>query len=86
MQYDITIHNNVWGNFLEKKLHQRLAKVKPLLTKSVNNFAEKLQYLSSLLKNRKCKKKSLVHGDYYLNNVLVDETGNILSIKVTNGV
>jgi len=70
-----------WVEFLNKKLTQRINLVKDRLEEDVYSLEEKIELLHTIFSrylnfNQKC----LVHGDYFYNNVLYNDDGNLTAM------
>jgi aminoglycoside phosphotransferase len=63
-----------WGDFLDSQLDRSLEKAGADLAQDVEAFEEKAQELRQLLhRHAEGAPKRLVHGDYFLDNVLFDD-------------
>lgn len=76
------LHFASWKTFLLNKLHQKLETSREKMTQDVVNFQHKLHTLENMIEEMLVvePEKSFIHGDYYLNNVLADESFNILAM------
>jgi aminoglycoside phosphotransferase (APT) family kinase protein len=68
-----------WHAFLKRYLEQRLAET-PCLQKDVANLDEKLARLFRILSQPYPGKLSVIHGDFFPGNLLVDESGSVTSL------
>jgi hypothetical protein len=77
-----SLHSDSWGKFLLSKLHQKLLPTKERLTQDVPSLSRKITTLEAMIQKWLAinPEKKLVHGDYYLNNVLVNEEHEITSV------
>lgn len=75
------ITSNSWNDYLLKKLNERLVISQDLLLKDVDGFKSKIDSLKGNINEKlKIKSKKLVHHDYYLNNVLMDDGFELSSV------
>lgn len=76
------LQSDTWKEFLLNKLDQKLESTKERLNEDVNNFHLKLKTLKEMINTKLSidPKKSFVHGDYYLNNVLVNDKLQITTV------
>lgn len=70
-----SITSSNWTDFLLKKFRQKVLKTRERVGKQVEDYDKKVAFFEKLIeKELKCEKKRLVHCDYYLNNVLVQNS------------
>jgi len=75
------ITDNTWEEFLIKMLHHRIKLGGEQLVKDVINFDAKVQQLADVMKRElPTNKKSFVHADYFINQVLVNENNEISAV------
>ena len=75
-----SISSDSWSGYLIEKLLMTLTNSSSYLLKDVVDYQKKLELLKSWIYELKNVKKSLVHFDYYLNNVLVNDNLEITAI------
>ena len=80
IQNDSAVQSNDWQDFLTRKLDQTLKKMTPHLSKDIENFDWKMKKLKELVKSLNSIGKQVVHGDYYPENVLVNEDLDISAV------
>ena len=70
-----------WKEFLLLKLKQKFDRYGSRLSNQVTNYDSKVEFFRNLLSNKlQSQYKRLVHADYYLNNVLVDNDLKISAV------
>lgn len=74
------INSNDWPDFLIKKLGEKSRNTRKALSRDVSDFEQKYKTLEQALTKLSNIPKKLVHADYYLNNVLVDENLKISAV------
>lgn len=75
------ITDKTWPGFLIKMLHYKLQIAGERISKDVTNLNNKIQLLSDVIeKTLNVDKKSLVHSDYFINQVLVNENNEISAV------
>lgn len=77
-----SLTSNSWKEFVLRKLNQKIKFTSDRLKKDVFNFELKLNTLKKMIESLLSQnpKKCFVHGDYYLNNVLVNDSFEITAI------
>lgn len=76
-----SIRSDSWSGFLVNKLNQKLIKSDTYLPEDIYNYDEKVALIIKIIKqNCSNTRKNLVHCDYYLNNVLVNENLEISTV------
>lgn len=74
----MAVTDPTWPGFLIKMIDQRVAIAKERLRKDVSNFDSKVKQFKEVIKTEfNIDKKYFVHGDYYVNQVLVNENNQI---------
>lgn len=80
-----SVTSSSWTSFLIEVVEQKITKTHSSLSKLVPGLNEKVQLFKSyVLKYLNCNKKQLVFGDYYLNNVLVDNNLKVSALLDIN--
>lgn len=80
------ISDHTWSGFLAKKVIQKTDRVREQLEKDVPGFSGKLNVFLKLLNTRLGGiEKSLVHGDYFYDNVVVNDRAKITGILDFSG-
>jgi len=69
-----------WNAFLTQFLIRKLPEVQDYLVKNVVNFPKKVELLLEILSQDYQGDYSLIHGDFYPGNLLVDETGKVTGL------
>jgi aminoglycoside phosphotransferase len=70
-----------WEDFIHMKLDRKVTKTRKSMITQVRNFDHKVALFKKLIsKHLTNTQKNLIHSDYYLNNVLVDENLKISAI------
>lgn len=76
-----SITSDSWAEFLIRKLDQKVAKTQDSMQESVSNFDKKVMLFKTLIKQHLVStQKNLVHCDYFLNNVLVNDDLSISAV------
>lgn len=65
-----------WHTFLRRYLNQKLAETAPYFARDVADYAAKVQRIQDWLATPYAGPHSLIHGDFFPGNLLVDETGS----------
>jgi len=66
-----------WNDFLKQSLINKQTEVEDYLSKDVVNFQNKFDRLIQILSSKYNGDYSLIHGDFYPGNLLVNEDGKI---------
>jgi hypothetical protein len=75
------INDETWPGFLIKMLDYKLKKTGDRVAHDVINFEYKVKLLSGIIKKElNINKKYLVHADYFVNQVLVNENNEISAV------
>jgi|SRR3989304_5933686 len=75
------VQTESWPEFLTRKMDQEVEKSGEYLRNDVTDFDNKLARLKQLIVNETdTSEKYLVHADYYLNNVLVDDNMDVTAV------
>ncbi|OAS87797.1 MULTISPECIES: aminoglycoside phosphotransferase family protein [Metabacillus] len=69
-----------WHGFLKQYLLKKQNEVEKFLSKDVVNYKEKLTVLHTLLSSEYQGDYTLIHGDYYPGNLLIDGEGKITGL------
>jgi len=69
-----------WNQFLLRLLASRLREVGPYLARDVAEFDAKVQRLETTLAQPYMGQYTLVHGDFWPGNLLVDAAGNVCAL------
>jgi hypothetical protein len=76
-----TITDSTWTGFLTKMLQYKIQVAGERIIKDIINFDEKVRLLTDVIKKELAEeKKSLVHADYFVNQVLVNEKNEISAV------
>ena len=76
-----SITSNSWTDFLVYVLDQKMVKIQDSIRRSVSDFDKKVEHFKTLIKRKLVStQKSLVHCDYFLNNVLVNDDLTISAV------
>jgi hypothetical protein len=75
------VTDNTWTGFLIKMLTYKIQVAGEQIVKDITNFDKKVALLTEVIKKEvSTDKKSLVHADYFVNQVLVNEKNEISAI------
>jgi len=75
------ITDDTWTGFLVKTLHYKIQVAGERVVKDITNFDKKVELLTEVIKKELLiDKKSLVHADYFVNQVLVNEKNEISAV------
>lgn len=75
------ITDTTWTGLLTKMLHYKIQVAGERIVKDIANFDKKVDLLTKVIKKElPINKKSLVHADYFVNQVLVNEKNEISAI------
>jgi len=76
-----SITSNSWTDFLIQTLDQKRIKTQDSMRRSVTDFDKKVELFKSLIQHHLMStQKNLVHCDYFLNNVLVNDDLSISAV------
>ena len=81
VQSPLSVTDETWQGFLLKNLDQRIKISEERLQEDVFQLEKKiLAFRDIIQKVLYVKKKNLIHGDYYMNQILIDENNNVSAI------
>ncbi len=69
-----------WNRFLLRFLATRLREVEPYLARDVADFGAKVDRLRTALARPYMREYTLIHGDFWPGNLLVDAAGNVAAL------
>lgn len=78
---DDTITSPTWAGFLIQKLDQRIQFAHKCLKRDLPDLDARVQHLKNRIDTElDTPQKSLIHGDYFLGNIMADTTPKIMTI------
>jgi putative membrane protein len=81
MQGDDFVHASTWPDFMHQMFRMAVARALPDLQEDVGDVERKTERLGTLISRRRATvPKRLVHGDYFLGNVLFNEDLTVASV------